>query len=77
MASQFIFSAQVQYGVAKIFSHEACDNSSTDRSHESPLYIFTLLSSNCLHYVSTYFLLFYLLPLHFNFTYNFFCTFFT
>jgi len=40
MASQFICSAQVQCGVAKIFSRETCDNSATNRSYESPLYIY-------------------------------------
>jgi len=49
MALQFIFSAQAQYGVTKIFSHGACDTSATNISHESPLYMFIPLPSNCLH----------------------------
>jgi len=49
VALQFIFSAQAQCGVTKIFSRGACDTSTTNISHESPLYIFIPLPSNCLH----------------------------
>jgi len=56
MASQFIFSALPQYAVAKIFSHETCDTSATNRSHESPLYTYPTafnLLALCFHILHT------------------------
>jgi len=66
MVSQFIFSAQAQYGVKKIFSRETCDTSVTNSSHESPLYTYpTAFKLLALGFHTLYAVLFAAPPLEF------------